>query len=110
MKNICNQERSIFAQSHMDVHSFHSFSLVVLVVSQGSVLASGCCFRQKFGDQDVDLAKCGIGFTCRKGLKPESPNQAGEEIRRLTLLFVAPFIERIFVLVCRVHRVSWNDH
>eukprot|EP00913_Durusdinium_trenchii_P003162 g2923.t1 len=30
---------------------------------------------QKFGDQDVDLAKCGIGFTCRKGLKPESPNQ-----------------------------------
>jgi hypothetical protein len=32
--------------------------------------------RQKLGDSDVDLAKCGIGFTCRKGLKPESPNQA----------------------------------
>lgn len=31
--------------------------------------------RQKFGDSDVDMAKCGIGFTCRKGLKPESPNQ-----------------------------------
>jgi len=30
---------------------------------------------QKLGDSDVDLAKCGIGFTCRKGLKPESPNQ-----------------------------------
>ena len=25
----------------------------------------------------MDMAKCGIGFTCRKGLKPESPNQEG---------------------------------
>mmetsp|Transcript_118456 Transcript_118456/g.166539 ORF Transcript_118456/g.166539 Transcript_118456/m.166539 type:complete len:393 (+) Transcript_118456:60-1238(+) len=30
---------------------------------------------QKFGDTDVDIAQCGIGYTCRKGLKPESPNQ-----------------------------------
>jgi len=29
---------------------------------------------QKFGD-DVDPTKHGLGFTCRKGLKPESPNQ-----------------------------------
>lgn len=31
--------------------------------------------RQKLGDSDVDVTKSGIGFTCRKGLKPESPNQ-----------------------------------
>mmetsp|Transcript_33213 Transcript_33213/g.77665 ORF Transcript_33213/g.77665 Transcript_33213/m.77665 type:complete len:385 (-) Transcript_33213:237-1391(-) len=29
---------------------------------------------QKEGDE-VDLTKLGIGYTCRKGLKPESPNQ-----------------------------------
>ena len=23
----------------------------------------------------MDIAQCGIGYTCRKGLKPESPNQ-----------------------------------
>merc|ERR1719473_100683 len=29
---------------------------------------------QQAGDT-VDPTKCGLGFTCRKGLKPESPNQ-----------------------------------
>merc|ERR1719506_1949868 len=28
----------------------------------------------QIGDE-VDTANCGMGFTCRKGLKPESPNQ-----------------------------------
>jgi len=30
---------------------------------------------QQFGDEEVDPVSCGLGFTCRKGLKPESPNQ-----------------------------------
>jgi len=29
---------------------------------------------QAFGDQ-LDPVSCGLGYTCRKGLKPESPNQ-----------------------------------
>eukprot|EP00928_Gymnodinium_smaydae_P033290 TRINITY_DN23885_c0_g1_i1.p1 TRINITY_DN23885_c0_g1~~TRINITY_DN23885_c0_g1_i1.p1 ORF type:complete len:397 (+),score=72.52 TRINITY_DN23885_c0_g1_i1:36-1226(+) len=29
---------------------------------------------QQVGD-DMDPASCGLGYTCRKGLKPESPNQ-----------------------------------
>jgi len=29
---------------------------------------------QQMGDE-IDTTNCGLGFTCRKGLKPESPNQ-----------------------------------
>lgn len=29
---------------------------------------------QQLGDE-IDTAACGLGYTCRKGLKPESPNQ-----------------------------------
>mmetsp|Transcript_45800 Transcript_45800/g.83964 ORF Transcript_45800/g.83964 Transcript_45800/m.83964 type:complete len:383 (+) Transcript_45800:96-1244(+) len=37
---------------------------------------------QKEGD-DMDLTKMGIGYTCRKGLKPESPNQDSWFVLRL---------------------------
>jgi len=38
---------------------------------------------QKLGDE-VDTNKCGLGFTCRKGLKPESPNQDSWSILKLS--------------------------
>jgi len=37
---------------------------------------------QEFGDK-LDPAQCSIGFTCRKGLKPESPNQDSWFVLRL---------------------------
>jgi serine/threonine protein phosphatase PrpC len=40
---------------------------------QGKTSFANKTFAQ-IGD-DVDTADCGLGYTCRKGLKPESPNQ-----------------------------------
>jgi len=37
---------------------------------------------EKLGDS-IDAVSCGLGFTCRKGLKPESPNQDSWSILRI---------------------------
>ena len=70
------------AYVHVCAYGYVIVYVHITIDLHGDVYMGICAYcsrpllRQKLGDSDVDLAKCGIGFTCRKGLKPESPNQA----------------------------------